>query len=295
MTAAPGPRVEGAGGVEIATYHYGGDGPPILLSHATGLHGRAWGPFAERLTGRFDVWSLDHRGHGASGKSPDGRYDDWSVFVDDFLAVMDGLGGSEWRAFGHSLGGAVVLLAESRRPGLFHGICCYEPVVVPPGLLAPEGFDGRIPMSELARKRRPSFPSKQAAVENYASKPPFSRFDRAALEAYVDFGLVDDADGTVTLACTPEDEASVYEGAPSSGAWDRLGSVRPTVTVLGGEDGSDPVGRLIEEVARRLPRGAALRVEGAGHFGPFETPAVIADLTTEALAGAGVHHDRHGA
>lgn len=279
-----GPRVRAADGVEIATYHFGGDGPPLMLAHATGFHGRCWLPMAERLTGRFSVWALDHRGHGDSGKDPTGRYDDWSVFVDDLLTVLGELGGSGWSAIGHSMGGAVLLLAEAGRPGTFTNLCCYEPVVMPPSALDATSGNGGSPMSDIARKRRAVFPSKAEARRNFASKPSFSRFDPAALDAYVEYGFVE-CDGGVTLACAREDEASVYEGAPRNGAWDRLGSVRVPVAVVGGQDGSDPVGRLVEDVARRIPRGAALRVEGVGHFGPFEEPGLVAELAAEALCG----------
>ena len=280
--------------MEIATWHYGGDGPPLLLAHATGFHGRCWIPFAAALADRFDVWALDQRGHGASGKAPGGRYDDWSLFVDDLLAVVDTLGLSGWRAFGHSLGGAVLLMAETRRPGTFTGICCFEPVVVPPEMLSGETPSERPRLNDVARKRRGSFASKRAALENYASKPPFARFDPETLAAYVEFGFVDQANGTVTLACAPHDEASVYEGALVNGAWNALSSVRAPVTVLGGEEVDDPVSMVVEAVARSLRRGAALRVSGVDHFGPFEEPAKVAEIAGEALgAGRGVHHGSH--
>lgn len=281
-TITAGPRVRASDGVEIATYNFGGDGPPLMLAHATGFHGRCWLPLASELTDRFSVWAVDHRGHGDSGKDPRGGYDDWSVFVDDMLLVIAELGGDVWSGIGHSMGGAVLLMAEARRPGTFSGLCCYEPVVIPPGMLAQAPGGTGSSMSDLARKRRAVFPSKAAARENYASKPPFATFHPAALDAYVEHGFVD-CEGGVTLACAREDEASVYEGAATNDSWERLGEVRIPVTVLGGHGSIDPVGRLVEDVARRIPRGAALRVEGVGHFGPFEAPIKVAELASGAL------------
>lgn len=281
-----GPRVRGAGGVELATYHLGGDGSPVIMMHATGFHGRCWLPLAPALSGDFSVWAVDQRGHGSAGKDPAGRYDDWQVFVDDLFAVLDVLGESSWRGVGHSMGGAVLLLAEAERPGTFVNLCCYEPVVFPAIVHSPDGFGQRIPMADLARKRRPSFPSRQAAIDNFASKPPFDRFDPAALDAYVTYGFVDEPDGTVTLACRREDEASVYEGAPSSGAWDRLAQVRPPVLIMGGQAGNDPVSKIVEQVARQLPRGGARRFPGLGHFGPFEDPAGVGAVLAEALGAS---------
>jgi pimeloyl-ACP methyl ester carboxylesterase len=276
----------GAGGVEIATYHLGGDGPPVVLLHATGFHGRCWLPLAAALTDRYSVWSIDQRGHGASGKAPDGSYDDWQLFVDDLFAVLDTLGLDGWRGLGHSLGGAVLLLAEQRRPGTFESLCCYEPVVMPP-FLPSEGFGAKIPMSELARKRRSTFASYEEAIANFASKPPMDTFDPAALDAYVRYGFIDDGAGAVTLACRGEDEASVYEGALHAGVWDGLPGVRPPVLVLGGGDLRDPVSRLFEDVARHLPRGGARRFEQLSHFGPFEDPLGVGRVAAEALAGTG--------
>ncbi len=277
--------------MEIATYHLGGGGPPLVLMHATGFHGRCWIPLAQELTADFDVWAVDQRGHGASGKAPSGNYHDWSLFVDDLFAVLDALGPGPWRGIGHSLGGAVLLMAEARQPGTFLNLCCYEPVVFPPTSGSPDGFGGRIPMAELARKRRAHFPSRQAAYDNYASKPPLDRLHPDALDAYVTFGFVDDPQGGVTLACERDDEASVYEGAPGSGAWEHLVDVRPPVILLGGGDKSDPVSYALEDVARHLPRGGARRFPGLDHFGPFEDPAGVGAVMAEAL-GAPVHHDR---
>jgi pimeloyl-ACP methyl ester carboxylesterase len=277
--------------VEIATYHLGGEGPPVVLMHATGFHGRCWIPLARELSPHFTVWAIDQRGHGASGKARSGNYHDWSLFVDDLFAVVDALGPGPWGGIGHSLGGAVLLMAEGRRPGTFMNLCCYEPVVFPPTSGSPDGFGGRIPMAELARKRRRTFPSRRAAYDNYSSKPPLNRLDPDALDAYVTFGFVDDVDGGVSLACDPGDEASVYEGAPESGAWEHLEDVRPPVILLGGGDKSDPVSYALEDVARHLPRGGARRFEGLDHFGPFEDPAGVGAVMAEALGGA-VHHDR---
>jgi pimeloyl-ACP methyl ester carboxylesterase len=288
-----GPRIRTSGGVEIATYRLGGSGPPVMLLHATGFCGALWSPLAPALAEEFSVWAIDQRGHGASGKAPNGRYDDWSVFVDDLLDVIDALGFSGWRGLGHSLGGAVLLLAEQRRPGTFEGLCCYEPVVIPPRMIS-DGFGAPISMGELARKRRPSFSSRREAHDNFGAKPPMNRFDPAALDAYVTYGLVEVPGDGVTLACVREDEASVYDGAPSSGAWERLGGVRCPVMVLGGGDPRDPVSRFIEDVARHLPRGGARRFEALTHFGPFEDPATVGRVAGAALGPVPADHGEDG-
>lgn len=44
-------------------------------------------------------------------------------------------------------------------------------------------------LSTLALRRRTRFDSKSAAVKSWASKPPFSSFDRRSLELYAEHGL----------------------------------------------------------------------------------------------------------
>ncbi len=282
----------GAGGVPIAVHRLGGPGgdrPPVVIVHATGFHGRCYTRMAGSLSPQFSVWAVDQRGHGDSGKAPDGRYDDWTRFAEDLIEVIDALEpGATWGGVGHSLGGAVVLLAEALRPGTFSSLCCYEPVVFPPDWLPAGGEPAHggshpVPLAVLARKRRPSFASRQAAVDNYRSKPPFAAFDPAALEDYVEYGFVDAPDGTVTLACAREDEAAVFEAAADSGVWARLAEVRPPVAVLAGGDQVDPVARVADSVARQLPRGGLHRFDALDHFGPMTAPDEVGAVVAAAL------------
>jgi pimeloyl-ACP methyl ester carboxylesterase len=260
-----------------------------MLLHATGFHGRCWLQAAPVLARDFTVWAIDQRGHGASGKGDLGGLGDWSVFVDDLLAVLEILDenpGSRWYGLGHSLGGTVLLLGEARRPGTFRRLCCYEPVVYDPATFADYGT-GAVSLGDLARKRRTGFATRRDALHNYRSKPPFNRFDPATLEAYVDYGLVDAGDGSVTLACRREDEGSVFDGAPSSGGLAGLDQVDAPVTVLAGADMSDPVSKVADVVAATLPRAALARLQGLDHFGPLTHPQRVAGEAAAALAPVG--------
>src|SRR5690348_13287336 len=107
-TAAP-LLVTSTDGVVIPVHDLGGDGPPLLLAHATGFHGRVWQPCASHLAD-FHCYAPDLRGHGDSVAPPGLGYS-WHGFADDLLAVVDALGLDHVRAAGHSKGGASLLLA----------------------------------------------------------------------------------------------------------------------------------------------------------------------------------------
>ncbi len=101
--------------VGIAVYDFGGRGPDLLLVHATGFCAEVFTPLARHLGDSFHCFGLDLRAHGASDRPPDGIFA-WSGFATDVLAVVDHLGLASVSGFGHSCGGASLLLAELDRP-----------------------------------------------------------------------------------------------------------------------------------------------------------------------------------
>ena len=272
--------VESTDGVRIPVHDLGGSGPPLLLCHATGFHGLVWGPFAGLLAQRFRVWSLDFRGHG-DASAPPALPVDWRGVGDDVLAVVDDLGFEHPFGFGHSMGGAALVLAEAGRPGTFRGLALFEPIVFPAE--GPPGGPGNL--AEGARRRRAVFPSRDEAFANFASKPPLSAFVPDALRAYLEHGLADRPEGGVALKCRPEVEAGVYEGAAAHPGWARLPEIRCPATVLTGEH-SDVGGELSRLQAERLPGGRVEVVPGVGHFGPMEEPALLARTVAAALLDA---------
>ena len=267
-------RVPSRDGVEIAVHDLGGDGPPILLAHATGFHGLVWDGFADALAERFHVWSFDACGHGASSKGDLA----WPAMGQDVLAVIDALGLDRPYGFGHSLGGGLSVLAEVSRPGTYAGIYLYEPAIMPPNTTGA----AKNVMTDGARRRRPSFPSRKDAYENYRSKPPLNELSDAALWGYVDHGFVDEPDGTVTLACRPQDEAETFSGAGSGDAWRALSQVTCPVTIARGSVAS--MGPVAYAEGQAAEVGARLvTLDGLAHFGPLAEPNVVARSVIEVL------------
>ena len=278
-------------GLGIAVYDFGGHGPDLLLVHATGFCAAPFGPLARSLGRRFRCWGLDLRGHGRSDRPPDGDFA-WSGFATDVLTVVDQLGLDRPFGFGHSCGGAAVLLAEERRPGVFRSLYCFEPVVMPGA--APARMADRNPLAEGARRRRPSFPSAEVALANYSSKPPFADLDPEALEQYVDAGFEvvpreDGGDGrAVQLRCRREDEADIFTAALHHQAFEHLHEISCPVTLCCGAD-TDAFGvPLIEAVAAEMTHSRTEILPGMGHFGPLQVPGAVAASVIRTLdPGAG--------
>ncbi|HKA04370.1 MAG TPA: alpha/beta hydrolase, partial [Acidimicrobiales bacterium] len=129
--------VSSTDGVHVAVHNFGGDGPTVLSSHATGLLGMLYLPLARELAGYRGV-ALDYRGHGDATAPADGAFA-WIGMRDDALAVLDTLDLTDLYGFGHSMGGAVLLMTELARPGTFRALALYEPIVFPPDRVEMDG------------------------------------------------------------------------------------------------------------------------------------------------------------
>ncbi len=282
MTAVGPLAVESTDAVAVVVHHLAGatNAPPLLISHATGFCAHAYTPLASTLAGRFRGVALDHRGHGATIAPPGweaGVGVDWRRFGDDTLAVgkaiapQGGLVG-----FGHSMGGASLLMAAHRDPSLFERLVLFEPIAgpVPDRPVDPD----EIPLVVGARRRRRRFASFDEAYENFRSKPPLSQMTPESLRGYVWHGLRPTADGDVELCCAPELEATIFMLAKDNGVWELLPEIDVPVLVVAGVVEADQPSFWAEQIAQRLPHGDVVLLPHQTHFGPFSHPDQVAEL-----------------
>ena len=274
--------VNSSDGVEVAVHDLAGhdaERPVLLISHATGFHGYCYQPFAEALATRFHSIAFDYRGHGDTPQ-PARVEVDWNRYTDDVEAVALSLT-RPLSAFGHSMGGACLLMAAHRHPDLFSHLVVYEPIVFEPDSIPDD--DSPPQLAEGASRRRATFASFDAAFANFASKPPLSRFTPAALDAYVRHGFATGDDGHVHLKCRPELEATTFEMSKQQDTWDLLPEITIPVFVVCGALAPDSPARHSRAVAEHLPNGKYLQVDELDHFGPMTHPDMVAGLVAAAL------------
>lgn len=110
---------QGFGGISLtADIHGDPTRPAVIFLHGGGQTRHAWGDTAERFAAEgFYTVTLDLRGHGDSGWSPDGDYD-IQRFVDDLWAVLRQLPPQPQlpALVGASLGGVTSLVAVGTAP-----------------------------------------------------------------------------------------------------------------------------------------------------------------------------------
>ncbi len=213
---------------------WGGDGPPLVLLHPNGFCAGAFAPLAERLVaaGRYRPVAIDLRGHGATDTPPaqdDYRY---AHMARDVMAVFDHLGLDEVLLLGNSLGGGVAILVDAFAPGRVRHLLLCEAICTSPEhdrAGRPEG------LAAMTLKRKAVWPSRQAMLEAWRDRPPFSDLAPETLLAYLEWGTVDRDDGQVELACPPQVESWIYLDRDSPAeAYERLPGHTASVTVLAG-------------------------------------------------------------
>jgi len=282
-------RASSSDHVDVAIHEFGGDGRPLLLSHATGFHGYCYLPIADRLNDDFMSYALDYRGHGSTAR-PEDRDVDWARYGDDALAAARAVapdGGLV--GFGHSMGGAGLLMAAHRDPGLFDVIVAFEPIVFPPREVDPEADphddtenNGTL-LSRGARKRRASFDSFEDAIANYSSKPPMMAFDPDVLRLYVAHGFRPTPEG-VRLKCDPEHEARTFDTGGTHTTWAELPEIETKVVVVAGKVDEFGPAAIAREIAEALPNATYIEHDEWNHFTPFIDPAAMAGLIRDAAS-----------
>ena len=256
-----------------------------MLLHPNGFCAGLFDPIARRLAagGTFHPIGVDLRGHGATDKpEPPGPYH-YDGMAGDVIAVLDALGFEEVDIVGGSLGGGVAIHVDRRQPGRARRLMLCEPIALATN--ADRLPDQAHPLAVGALRRKVLWPSRDAVIDSYGSRPPMNRLAPDALAAYIAWGTIDRPDGQVELACPPAVEAAIFGSAISRegvhAAWDHLPHLTASVALLAG-DRSFVAFERFEGIAAAA--GVPLEVVAGDHFFLHEdTPRGVA-LIEERLA-----------
>jgi pimeloyl-ACP methyl ester carboxylesterase len=152
-------------GVTIAADAMGPvDGPPVLFMHGGGQTRQSWGnAVAAAARHGYRAVTIDLRGHGESGWSPDGEYgvETWKA---DARAVVEAMGAPPVLV-GASLGGLTALLVAADPPPTVRGLVLVDVAVE----LETEGTDE---ISDFMGSAPNGFASLEAAADAVAAYLP---------------------------------------------------------------------------------------------------------------------------
>jgi pimeloyl-ACP methyl ester carboxylesterase len=261
-------------------------GRPLLhVLHGNGFCGRVYEPLLTPLADDFDLWLCDLPGHGDSDAAP--TFPGWNAFAQAALEcarqATARYGSVPRLALGHSLGGVLttLMLGEPAQP--FQRAVLLDPVLFStPMLLGMRlGLARFNPLARASLRRRRHWPDRAAAAKALHGRGTYKGWTDDALQAFVTHALRDEADGSVTLKCAPELEATLFASGPR-GLWPAVKRVTAPTLIVYGRDTMP----FVKAGARRAASSNAAittRTVDGGHCFMQQHPADAAALVRSHL------------
>lgn len=246
-----------------------GNGPTVICMHGITGNAYVFEPIMRMLSDRFQVVSIDQRGHGRSGRPTGYRGED---FADDVAALVEQLGCGPAILLGHSLGARNALVAANRHPELVRAVVALD--FTP--FIETEVLDQ---LADRVNGGNRSFESIEEIKAYLTQRYPLLPED--AINRRAHHGYHETEDEWRPLA-SPEAMQHTAEGLRDS-LEDAVASIKhPAILVRGAES------KLVSEEAWRKtqqlrPDLRYVVLAGSDHYIPEIKPAEVAELVSQVV------------
>ncbi|MCX5866818.1 MAG: alpha/beta hydrolase [Proteobacteria bacterium] len=279
MSENPLVRSVNVSGFEIKYLFYEGEGPDLVLLHATGFLPWLWHPIARRLAGKYRIiapYFCDHR-----VEDPRKGGVSWALLAEDMIGFLRALRLRDPFLAGHSMGGTVLTLVEALFGPLARKMILIEPIYLPTEIYRAKITVEEHPLANKSIKRRNRWKNTGEAETYLRSKELFRNWDQEMLDLYVKYGMKEGEGGGLELVCHPDREAALFVGSAARDPWPLLPKLTCPVFFLEGEESPNRGFIDLGKAAAMMPRAERRIIPGSGHLVPMEKPAVIAEIIEE--------------
>jgi 3-oxoadipate enol-lactonase len=246
-------------------YHVRGAGRLVMFLHPIGTRAEFWNPVVERMADRCRCVTVDFRGHGDSDV-PARRFSIEDL-ADDAIELLRLERAAGAVVVGCSLGGMVAQGIALKAPELLAGLVLADTTYM------------QTPESRKAVEQRAadSLKGMPAMLESTLTRwfpAPFLALNPPEAEACRTWLLDDD----------PVVFSWGWEAIRDLDYGERIAQIKLPALVLRGSLDASSQRPVMQAMAKLLPRGRYVEIDGAGHVAPLERPDIFTSLLQEFLA-----------
>lgn len=267
------------GDANLSYLLYEGDGPTLILMHATGFNPWLWHPIARELTPSFRIIAPYFCSHRET--EPDKGGLSWMTIAEDLAIFCETMDIEDAALVGHSMGATVLTLSVASFSLSARGLILIEPIFLPQDFYTIHLTVDEHPLASKAIRRRDTWRDKDEALSYLKTKPLFRNWDDEMLQLYIYHGMCQQGSGDLTLACPPQREASLFMGGMHYDPWPLIPKVKSPVMIIEGQESENRAFIDLKTATSLFPNGTYRSIQGAGHLIPMEKPGEITRIIKE--------------
>lgn len=272
-------RTQDIGDSDLTYLIYDGQGPTLMMLHATGFLPWLWHPIARALSPACRVIAPYFCDHRESDPEKDGL--DWLVLARDFAVFCNSLDIQSPCLVGHSMGATVLTIAVARYGLSPAGMVLIEPIFLPQDFYRAQIRLKDHPLAAKSIKRRNHWQDEPEALAYLRARTLFKKWDEEILSLYVRYGMKHTDESGLELACSPQKEAALFMGGVRYDPWPLLPQVLCPVLILEGEHSENRPFIDLQKAVSLFPNAAYRLVRDVGHLIPMEKPGEITGVIRE--------------
>jgi lipase len=258
---------------------YEGDGPVIVLMHATGFSPWLWHPIASGLAPRWRVIAPYFCDHRETDPAKGGL--SWLGMAEDLARFCAALDLDRPGLVGHSMGATISTLTHAKFGLKSRGLVLIEPIFFPQDFYKMEITLKQHPLASRAIRRRDHWSNRGEAREYLLSKSLFKNWDPEMLDLYIDHGMKEAEGGGLELTCSPKREASLFMGSMEYDPWPLLPQVTCPTLILEGEESPNRGFIDLKMAISAIPQSTYRMIGHTGHLIPMEQPKLTLEIIDE--------------
>jgi len=198
---------------------FGNSGEIAHFYQANGFPLGIYQPLLSRLGQNLNLHALALRPTWSNiGDPPQNR--SWEIYANDLILYIEANFKDPIIAIGHSMGATCTAIAAKARPDLFKALVLIEPAMVSKPLawlisISPKVIMNKIEPVRSTLKRREIWSSRDEFEKSYRIKSMFKGFNEEAMEALIQYGITETADGNYKFDFPRLWEAHNYRKPPN--------------------------------------------------------------------------------